>query len=175
MSKAHDHLKQEFMEAYRLYADAIYRYCILRLGDGERVCDMVQDVFMKTWDYMRSGQSIVNMRAFLYTTAGRLVIDEYRKRKPIESLEILREDGFEPGFDETERQMDKIDGTQAITLLSSLPAKYGEAIYLRYVDELSLSEMSEILGESENTLAVRVHRGIALLRKVFNHDQNEKA
>jgi DNA-directed RNA polymerase specialized sigma24 family protein len=47
---------------------------------------------------------------------------------------------------------------------------YGEAVFMRYVQSLSLEEISEITGESENTISVRVHRGLSILKKLFNHE-----
>lgn len=96
------------------------------------------------------------------------MIDHYRKRKPESSLDILEEDsGFEPGVDETQSMMDKIDGEEALKLLDRLPEIYKEVIFMKYVEELTLSEISEIVGETENTIAVRIHRGIGKLRKLY--------
>src|SRR5258708_6036559 len=125
--------KESFMKAYNDYADDIFRYCLLRLGNKEKVTDMVQDVFMKSWNYMRQGAEIDNMRAFLYTTARHLIIDEYRKRKPDRSLDEMEEEtDFEPSFNETDRLLDRLDGEQALRLLGDLPEMYSEVIFMRY-------------------------------------------
>jgi len=172
MKDTNAQLKDRFLEAYATHADAIFRYCFFRLGDKEKVTDLVQDIFMKTWEYMRTGQVIGNMRAFLYTTASHIVIDEYRKRKPQESLDtLLVETGFEPSVDDSDRHINELDGAEAMELLHLIPESYSEVIFMRYVEELSLSEISDILGESENTIAVRVHRGIGMLRKLWDHEK----
>ncbi len=127
---------------------------------------------MKTWNYMNAGGDIGNIRAFLYKTAGNLVIDEYRRRKNNESLDTLSEEvGFDPSFDDTSRTMERMDGEKAIKLISKIPETYGEVIFMRYVQELTLSEIADITGELENTIAVRIHRGIAKLQKIWNHEQ----
>ncbi len=172
--------EKRFLEAHDLYSDGLLRYFTFRLSDMDRATELVQETFMKTWNYMRDdfhegkvGGDIENMRAFLYKTASNMVIDEYRKRKPADSLEALSEQsGFDPSFNDTDRWIDRLDGTQALSLLRRLPEQYGEAILMRYVEELSLSEMAKITGESENTLAVRVHRGIEKLKIIFNHEQS---
>ena len=170
MKRTHTQAKKAFLEAYASYADSIFRFCLLRLGERERAEDMVQEVFMKTWNYMQEGQEIKSMRAFLYTTAGHLVIDEYRRRKPQSSLDELSEEtGFDPaGDDGSDKMIDIHDGGEAMKLLSRLPDSYREVIYMRYVGELSLSEMSDILSQSENTIAVRIHRGIEMLKQIWN-------
>lgn len=161
-----------FLKAFDAHADALFRYCLFRIGDRERAVDMTQDIFMKTWNHIyNNGSAIGNMRAFLYASARNLVIDEYRKRKPISSLDALEEDtGYEPSVDEYDSMINRLDGAEAIALLSQIPEPYNEAIFMRYVQELSLGEISDITGESENTIAVRIHRGIGKLQKLFNRE-----
>lgn len=163
--------KDEFLEAFRAHSDALFRYCFFKIGDREKALDLTQDAFMKTWNYLSEGNDIQNMRAFLYRTASNLVIDEYRRRKPQFSLETLQEEtGFEPSSGGVESIVNSLDGAQAIELMKFLPEPYGEVLLMRFVDELSLTEISVITGQSENTIAVQVHRGIAKLKKLFNHD-----
>ena len=159
--------QNDFLKAYDLYSDAIFRYCFFRLGDREKALELTQDTFMKTWKYMIDSGNISNIRAFLYRIAGNIVIDEYRKRRPQDSLEVLLEEsGFEPASDDYEHIVDQLDGERAILLLSQIPELYKEVLYMKYVDNLTLSEIGDITGEEENTIAVRIHRGIAKLNKI---------
>lgn len=149
--------------------------------------DFVQDTFTKAWSNLASeksgkgggksgahgGKDIENMRAFLYRIAGNLIIDEYRRRgsrKPQESLDDLHELGFDPGEDETDSWVDQIDGEEAIKLIAQVPEPYGDEVFMRYVQSLTLEEIAEMTGESENTISVRIHRGLIKLRKLFNHE-----
>lgn len=172
-----DELNKTFIEAYNTQADAIFRFCFFKLSDRELAHDYVQETFMKAWKYMSKGEAdheMKNLRAFLYKIAGNLIIDEYRRRgirRPTESLEDLNEQGYDPGEDETESWVDKIDGKEAIKLIAKVPEPYGEAIFMRYVQSMTLEEIAEITGESENTISVRVHRGLARLRKLFNREK----
>ena len=172
MQKREEQIKNQFLEAYNAHIDAIFRYCFFRLGDREKALDLSQDTFMKTWSYMRRDATILNIKAFLYKTASNLVIDEYRRRKPNDSLETMHEEtGFEPSLDLTSSLIDRIDGAEAINLINKIPEPYSGAVFMRFVEELSLSEIAEITGQTENTVAVQVHRGIAKLKELWNHDE----
>lgn len=162
--------QRQFVDAYREYSDDLFRYCFFKLNDREQAKDLVQDAFMRAWNYLERGTDVGNIRAFLYKILANLVIDEYRKRKPSDSLETLHETGFDPAFDDTDRWVDIIDGSQAIDLIREIPQPYGEAVFMRYVQELSLGEIAEIMHESENTIAVRIHRGMNKLRDLFNQN-----
>jgi RNA polymerase sigma-70 factor (ECF subfamily) len=162
-------MKEAFEQAYAEYADALFRYALLKVSDRETAKDVVQDTFKKTWEYIAAGNSITHWRTFLYTAASRLVIDHYRKKKTF-SLDLLAESGFEPIDHHTVSPEIAIDGEQAIKLLGQLPPLYRDAVFMRYVDELSLSEIAVITGELENTLAVRIHRGLQKLKKIFPYE-----
>jgi RNA polymerase sigma-70 factor (ECF subfamily) len=130
--------------------------------------DMVQETFMKTWVYLAKGGKIEVMKAFLYHILNNLIVDEYRKRKN-SSLEVLLEKGFEPSVDTSESLFNILDGKKAILLIAQLPLAYQKVMRMRYVQDLSLAEMSLITGQSKNTMAVQVHRGLEKLKILYNH------
>lgn len=49
--------------------------------------------------------------------------------------------------------------------ISKLPDKYRSVIVLKYIEELSLKEISEILDLPLGTVKTRIHRGREALRK----------
>src|SRR3989344_3265447 len=121
--------------------------------------DLVQETFMKTWAYLIKGGKVEIMRAFLYHVLNGLIVDEYRKRKTI-SLDVMLEKGFEPSADNPEKMINTLDGKTAFILIKRLPKKYQKVMDMRYVQDMSLKEISGITGQSKNTIAVQVHRGL---------------
>jgi RNA polymerase sigma-70 factor (ECF subfamily) len=81
----------------------------------------------------------------------------------------MMEDGFEPASDTHDAFIDQLDGERALLLVKQLPDAYRDVVFMRYVDELSLEEISEITGESKNAVTVRVHRGIKKLQALYEH------
>jgi RNA polymerase sigma-70 factor (ECF subfamily) len=151
---------------------------LLRISDREKAIDLVHDAFTKVWSYVRQGYEIDSFRPFLYKVLNNLIIDEYRKRKETSLDSILEKDGVDEGlFDDlTESTVEvlaaTIDGKKAFELLEELADQYREVIILRFVDQLGPKEISELIEESENTVSVRIHRGLKLLRqKIEAQDQ----
>lgn len=107
------------------------------------------------------------MKAFHYHILNNLIIDEYRKHKTM-SLDVLIEKGFEPKDNEAERPFDMLAGKTALLLIQQLPLNYQKVMRMKFVQDLSLEEMSLITGQTKNTIAVQIHRGLAKLRLLYN-------
>ena len=161
-------MEENFIKACEENSDALFRYCFFKLSDREKAKDLVQECFLRTWNYLAQGHEVENLRAFLYKTLSHLVIDEYRKNKPL-SLDRLYEAGFEPKVEELSHIEDRLDGERALETLRKLGGAYHEVIYLKYVEDLPTKEIASILGESENAVAVQIHRGIKKIKEIFEN------
>lgn len=162
---------KDFINAFEQYADELFRHASLRLPDHERALELVQDSFVRAWEYVVKGEEVREYRAFLYRILKNLIIDEYRKHKTT-SLESMMEaeDGslLEARIpqDETntlESAMERLDGAAALATVAELPEVYREVLLLRYVDGLSPKEIAVRLEVSENVVSVRLHRGLKKL------------
>ena len=156
----------EFIKAYDKYSDAIFRYCYYRVYEREEAKELVQEVYMRTWEYISKGNTIENMRAFFYKVAYHLIVDHSRKKKEI-SLDALHEKGFDAKVDLRPRWEHEIEMKAVLNIIQKLDDMYREAILLRYVDGFSPKEIATMLGESENVISVRIHRGIKQLRQLL--------
>lgn len=159
-----DKYEKNFIQAYDIYADSIFRYCYFRVFNKEQAEDLTQDVFKKTWEYIAEGKEVRSFRPFLYQVASNLIIDYSRKKKEV-SLDKMQETGFQPSCEEKDKDA-VFDGKEAVKLIQKLDEKYREAVTMRYVEELSPKEIANILGETENVVSVRIHRGLEQLRKL---------
>ncbi len=129
--------------------------------------DMVQDTFVKTWKYLVRTGEISAMKAFLYHVLNNLIIDQYRKHKTV-SLELLAQKGFEPGTKNfAEHLFAILDGKEAARLISLLPGAYHRVMEMKYIQELSAQEISNITGQSPASVAVQSHRGLKKLRLLY--------
>lgn len=154
-------------DAHGDYAKGLGSHAFFKLNNRALSDDLVQDTFMKTWKYLARDGKIDVMKAFLYHILNNLIVDEYRKRKLL-SLDLLLTKGYEPGEDHSERLIDALDGKEALFLIQRLPLTYQKVMRMRYVQDLSLAEMSLITGQTRNTLAVQLHRGLAKLKLLYH-------
>jgi RNA polymerase sigma-70 factor, ECF subfamily len=153
-------------EAYTNYADAIFRHCYFRLFQREKAKELMQETFLKALQYLQKGNTVENLRAFLYTTANHLIIDFVRKKSET-SLDALLEDGFDPtGAGDTGAEA-SLEHQQMQKILSSLERDERQLITMRYIDELKPQEMANILNLSPNVISVRLHRAMLQLKKLL--------
>lgn len=175
MERKTQELEQLFLEAYDANADDIFRHCVFRLRDREKAKEVTQEVFTRTWEYLRSGHDIDNMRAFLYRVANNLIIDTVRVKGRTTSLDEFLEQGIQIPEDK-EKGKDPFfaaEARQLVTLVDKLDDMYREVIVMRYLEDLSVKEIAHHLGETESNVSVRIHRGIAKLRELFNGPVHE--
>ncbi len=157
--------------AYDEYRKDLNSYAFFKTNSREMSDDLVQDTFIKTWKYLAKNGKIDSMKAFLYHILRHLIVDEYRKNKPT-SLDLLLEKGFEPILSrDHERIVDVIDGKGAIILIARLPKTYQKVMRMRFVQELSLSEISLLTGQTRNAVAVQVHRGLVKLKVLYKNSR----
>lgn len=164
-------IEAKFLAAYDEWADAIYRHCFFRVYSKERAEELVQDTFMKTWQYLEKGNEVENLKAFLYKVANNLVIDNSRKKKE-ESLEALIEVSRtnEPHYDGHKNIENAVLAGEVLEVMDKLPENYKQVLIMRYVDDLHPREIAEALGVKPNNISVTLNRAVAALKEKFNID-----
>ena len=126
----------------------------------------MQETFTRTWEYVSKGKEVNNLKSFLYKVANNLIIDEYRKRREL-SLDSLQLKGFDVANHEQEIIVRDVENSHVLQAVSKLSSEHRQVITLRYVDDLSIKEIAEIIGESENVVSVRLNRGLKEARKIL--------
>lgn len=162
-------IEQQFLHAYDQYADAIYRYCFFRVGNMKAVAeDLVQETYTKSWKYLCDGHQVENLRAFLYQTARNLIIDRQRKKETRNSsLDALQDLGFDPAGQGAKTIELDVEFGRLEEVMQELDASDRDLIILRFIEGYGPKEIAQILGETPNTISVRIHRAKKLLKQKY--------
>lgn len=162
------HTEEIFLKLYDDFAEPLFRHCYFRVSSRELAEDLTQETFMRVWNYLAAGNIVDNPKALLYRIAGNLIIDHYRRKKEV-SLDVLAEDGYDPVGAGADSILEQAESQKALELLEKLEPQYREILTLRYVSDLSITEIAEVINQSENVVSVRIHRGIEKLKTIFHH------
>jgi RNA polymerase sigma-70 factor (ECF subfamily) len=160
-----------FENIYNEHTDQLYRFTFFRVSDKEKAIDIVQDVFFKYFRYLedskaREDEIHFSHKAYLFKTIRNTIIDHYRKKQS-QSLDELLDSGFEYSSDEDvsyDTSMN-IDYKEVVKSLKGMDLDSQELIYMRFIEGLSLTDIAEITGQKENTIAVKVHRILEKLKQ----------
>ena len=140
--------------------DKIYKYCYFKVKNKHLAEDLTQETFAKFFSqhtYISKGKSL----AYLYTIAKHLCIDTYRKA----ALEEIQEEwGEEGGFERLETQI------LLQAAMASLEKDLQEIVVLRYVNELSMKEISQITGESRFAIYRKSNHALAKLKVILGEE-----
>lgn len=159
---------EAFGEVYNAYIARIYRFILFKVQVREEAEDIAADVFLRAWQYLYHLQRPVNSpNAFFYQVARNLVIDFYRQRAqreiPVESeiLVQVADDRQQQLFHQIEQGLEVAEIEHTIR---GLKDEYKEVVILRYVEDLSVSEIAEITGKSRGAVRVLIHRALHAIR-----------
>lgn len=164
-------IKKEFGQIYDRSVDKIYRFVYIKVNSKEIAEDLTAETFTKVWKAFeaswREGEPIRDPKSFCYRTARNLVIDHYRSKEKDRSvsLDSVQLADTSRGIEET--AMINSDMETVMKGLSGLKGDYQDVIIWRYLDELSITEISELLDRSEDATRVMLHRAMTALKKVL--------
>ena len=161
-------MEKEFLAVYDKHADAVFRFCYLRLFERELAKDFMQQAFLKTWEYLgkNSNKEIDNLKAFVFKVARNLIIDYSRAKKENLSVETMLENGNDLMAKAEDLNL-KIDLQEVKKVLNNLEEMYSEVLNLRYIEGFRPKEIGLILNESEDVVSVRIHRGLKKMKEII--------
>lgn len=170
--------QQAFGELIDLYQHKVYQLCLRMIGNREEAEDLAQEAFLRAYLNMDTYDIDKKFSSWLYRIATNVTIDRLRKKKPDYYLdaEIAGTEGMT--LYTLLAAEEKLPEDQVITLemqemvqkeIIQLPPKYRSAIVLKYIEDLSLQEISDILNIPVATVKTRIHRGREALRKRLSH------
>src|SRR3989442_9432635 len=141
-----------FERFYEQHREEIFGFLVRRLG-RDRAEDAFQETFLRAlraYAQLRHGE---HLRAWAFTIAGRIAIDEHRRARPGAELpELAAEDG-RPAFAELEH------------LADDLPPTERAAVVLRYGYDLDYADIGAALGSNATAARQAASAGIRRLRK----------
>ena len=136
---------------YEEHKDPVFGHLRRLLGDGAE--DAFQETFLRAlraYPGLRDGR---HLRAWVFTIATRIAIDETRRRRPRGELpEIAVEDGLPPH-------------AELGPLTEDLPPTERAAVMLRYGFDLSYEDIAAALGSTTNAARQAASSGVRRLRE----------
>jgi RNA polymerase sigma-70 factor, ECF subfamily len=170
--------QEAFEELYDQNVDNIYRFIFFKIGKKEEASDLSSLTFLKTWEHIQktSIKEKDTLRALLYKIARNIVIDHYRENKK-ESFSLDDEnnriDIVDEDIDIEKNASDKFDYEVLSVKMMELKNEYREVLVMRYLNDLSLDEISQITGKKKINVRVLMHRATKALKEIMTEDKDK--
>ena len=149
---------------YEEHAAVLWRYVVRLTGDAARAEDVVQETLLRAWRHPEvTGDSERSARAWLFTVARNLVIDERRSARfrSETGTPDMEQAADRAGPDEVETALDRMLLSEALAQLSE---DHRAVISRAYYQGASTAQIAADLQIAEGTVKSRLHYGMRALR-----------
>jgi RNA polymerase sigma-70 factor (ECF subfamily) len=158
-----------FDALYRKYVAQVYSYAYYELHDHHEAEDATERTFMAALTSLGrfqerarpvDGEGASTFRVWLFQIARNAVAERRRRlrRRPEAPLEAAG--AMADPLDVEGEAMRRDEATDALRAIARLPGDRRRAVILRFVDEMSTSEIADVLGRSEGAVRVLIHRAL---------------
>jgi RNA polymerase sigma-70 factor (ECF subfamily) len=169
-----------FEALYRKYLAQVYSYAYYELRNHHDAEDATERTFVAALTNLHrfeerarpeDGSGASTFRVWLFRIARNVVADRQRARfrRPEERLEAaaaMTDGAVDPAAEAARRE----DASAAWRAVARLPGDRRRAIVLRFVDEMSTSEIAGVLGRSEGAVRVLIHRALRSVAKDLHEE-----
>ncbi|HWV32141.1 MAG TPA: sigma-70 family RNA polymerase sigma factor [Dyadobacter sp.] len=161
--------EEAFTLLYQRYVRVLYSYGKKLITDEAVVEDLIQDLFIDLWQSRSRLADAESPRFYLFRSLRRrihrncngrfnepwdLIDEEFHPVSLPKESEIIESE-------QTQKQKDELD-----TWLKSLPGRQYEVMMLRFYQDFSYSQISQILTINEQSVRNLVQRAVSKLRQL---------
>ena len=172
LKRARSKDQQALAEIYSQSCSAVYRVIRVLVKDEDTVNDLVQDTYVKAFSRLDQLQDEAKLVPWLKMIANNTAKDWLKKCKPVYFNELAGESddtddlSFEENIEDEnidlnpEMAMDRQEVSRLVMeILDQLPEDQRMVIGMFYYEEMSVKDIAEVLGVSDNTVKSRLNYG----------------
>jgi RNA polymerase sigma-70 factor (ECF subfamily) len=160
-------------QLYDLYADRLYRYLLVRVGDPDTAADLTTELFLKVIKSiggfrLNRDRPAATVSAWLYRIAANLAAQHYRAQKRASWLGL---DDFEAHAAPEAGPQTVAEQKEELAHLAHAVARLNEEQRLvitgKFVETMSNAEIAAWLGKTEGAVKALQHRALRSLARLM--------
>lgn len=176
-----------FEALYRKYVAQVYAFALYELADHHAAEDVTERIFTRALVALprfreladpEDGPQASTFRVWLFRIARNVIANERRarRRRPVTSLDAALGAGLTIA-DSTDVEAAAVireEAAAAVRALQDLPDDRRRALELRFVDEMSTSEIAAVLDRSEGAVRVLIHRALGDIARALGRPRSRR-
>jgi RNA polymerase sigma-70 factor (sigma-E family) len=155
-------LEQEYVEYVQARLARLHRVAYALCGDASRADDIVQSALTNLYVRWRHIRDADNVDAYVHTMVVRTFLGE--RRRAWSRVRLTETPPDRPVTDVEDGVLDRVHVRAALRRLSR---RQQAVLALRFLLDLPVAEVAQLLGCAEGTVKSQTANGLAALRKVL--------
>lgn len=163
--------KQVYAQIINKYKDPLFATILRMTRNQQDAADLVQEAFIKVYHQLGKFDGKGSFSSWIYRVAINHCMDEFRKKRHKMVENEMREDHIRDSNHPEVIFLKKERNRQLEKLIGCLPEEERMIILLRYVNELSYSEIGELMNLPLATVRNKLHRAKKKLRETIQQEK----
>jgi RNA polymerase sigma factor (sigma-70 family) len=154
-----------FEVIYDRFADKIYRKCYSFVRDSAKAEDFMHDIFLKLILNLSNYKSDAKFSTYIFSITYNYCIDHIRQSKKLQEVEL--EGDFEDDDSAGWAESREMDAQRLNKTLDSITTEEKSLILMKYQDDLSIKEISDVLKLTESAVKMRLKRTKEKVKTIY--------
>lgn len=150
----------------------LYAYALTLVNDHSMAQDIVQNVFLKTWDYRKKLNPEFSIQSFLYKSVYNEFINSYQKNKAM----MLLQQKYVESMQQVVETTDDSSMERMLAIINkeiqNLPPKCQQVFILSKKEGLTNIEIAEHLDVSIKTVEAQISKAFKILKEKLKDNYN---
>ncbi len=145
---------------YSRYINKVYSKCISLLKDEVLAQDAAQEIFVKIFLNLSKFNKKSKFSTWIYSITYNYCIDVIRKQKKLQKV-ITKESEQLPDIEQEEindKELLEIEYNRLSEVLEHIPVQDKAVLLMKYQDDMSIKEISQVLVKSESAIKMKIKR-----------------
>jgi len=163
--------RRAFAEVIARYAEPLYRQIRRMVQNHDDADDLLQNTFMKAWTSLDMFRGDARLSTWLYKIAVNESLSHLERERKRHNLSLDDEESMLSGLIEADQWVDGDELRLKLRrAIATLPEKQRLVFNMKYFDDMTYEQMSEILGTSVGALKASYHFAVKKIEQFFNEN-----
>jgi RNA polymerase sigma factor (sigma-70 family) len=149
--------------------DYVYNFLLKKCNDDFLSEEITIKSFSKAFEKIHLFNEQYKFKTWIVSIAKNQLNDYLKKKKiRFENIENIKSESFKNNFNPEEELINKERYNYVNEKIDELKPMYKEIIKLKYIEDLSINQISQKLNQPVNTIKIKIYRAKRILNQILD-------